>query len=101
MFATSLPKPSRTAMWACVTALISAYIVLLPAADALAAGPAITVQKNGPGSVLAGETAEYTLTATNPNQVGAVPEYNLSFTDVLPPAPPTWDRLLRPASRIR
>lgn len=85
MFATSLPKPSRTAMWACVTALISAYIVLLPAADALAAGPAITVQKNGPGSVLAGETAEYTLTATNPNQVGAVPEYNLSFTDVLPP----------------
>ncbi len=77
-------KRNSAAAWVAVAALIAAYISFVPVTNALADGPEITLQKSGPGSVLAGEEANYTLTATNPNQTGAVQEYNLSFTDVLP-----------------
>ena len=56
------------------------------AADPL---PVIQITKAGPAQILVGDTATYTLTATNPpvtttNPV-QVPQYNLSFRDVLPP----------------
>ena len=41
--------------------------------------------KQGPGSILVGDTAKYTLTAANPAGGDQVPQYNLSFRDVLPP----------------
>src|SRR6185437_5128523 len=49
-----------------------------------AAGPAITVGKQAPASVLAGQSIGFTLTASNPAVAGAQPEYNVSFRDVLP-----------------
>ncbi len=55
------------------------------AAPAAAVGPAITLAKSGDLSVLAGGTARFTLTASNPgSNTDAVPEYNTSFRDVLP-----------------
>ncbi|MGB7979201.1 MAG: isopeptide-forming domain-containing fimbrial protein [Candidatus Nanopelagicales bacterium] len=63
----------------------------LVAAGALTAAPAgaaeppvIAIAKDGPSQILVGDTATYTLTATNPSGTGQVPQYNLSFRDVLP-----------------
>lgn len=54
------------------------------AAGAGAAGhPDITLDKEAPARVLYGDTAEVTLTASNP--AGEPVGYNLSFRDVLPP----------------
>ena len=60
-------------------------VVASPAAQA-AAPPTIGLGKTGPASVLAGSPVPFTLTATNPASAGsAVPQYNVSFQDVLPP----------------
>jgi large repetitive protein len=81
----AIARPRRTVVWVAVLVILTAYIGWAPAVSpARADGPGITLAKHGPGSVLAGDQAEYTLTATNPAQAGAVPEYNLSFSDVLP-----------------
>ncbi len=53
----------------------------LPVSTAFAVAQ-ITVDKQAPANVLAGEPIPYTLTASNP---GTEPLYNLSFRDVLPP----------------
>lgn len=58
---------------------------LVTATPAAAAGPGIALAKSGDTSVLAGRTASFSLTASNPSSNGdAVPEYNTSFRDVLP-----------------
>ena len=63
---------------------IAGSVVVAPAAVA-APAPGITVAKAGPATVLAGEPASFTLTAANPSSnPAAVPEYNVSFRDVLP-----------------
>ncbi len=67
--------------------LVVGVIAALPAAaDPL---PVIQIAKAGPSQVLVGDTATYTLTATNPPVTATnpvqVPQYNLSFRDVLPP----------------
>lgn len=59
-------------------------VMVLPAAPAFAAGPELTVTKAGPGTALAGSPIDYTLTVVNPDQSGAVPEYNVAFRDELP-----------------
>ncbi len=64
---------------AAVFALVASTLALT-AAPAQAA-PAISLTKSAPGSVLAGDTVTYTLTATNP---GSDPLFNISFRDVLP-----------------
>ena len=93
MSATGHRRAATTGGWrrrlvAGVTVLALGLVgaVVLPAgADAAPGGPAITVEKRAPGSVLAGESVTFTLTATNPAaNSGAVPEYNTSFRDVLP-----------------
>ena len=58
--------------------------VLAATPAAAAVPPEITITKDGPGQVLVGDTATYNLTATNPTGDGQVPQYNLSFRDVLP-----------------
>ena len=64
---------------------VSAFASVAAAPVAAAAGPAISVAKSAPGSVLVGDTIGYTLTATNPSSnPGAVPDYNVTFRDVLP-----------------
>jgi uncharacterized repeat protein (TIGR01451 family)/fimbrial isopeptide formation D2 family protein len=78
------PSLRRTAALL-VAALVAGVLAVagpLPAAQAVAS---ITLSKSGPTSVLAGSTAAFTLTAGNPaSNPDAVPEYNLSFRDVLP-----------------
>ncbi len=64
--------------------LLSLSLVLLTAAPSVAA-PGIVLTKSAPGEVLVGGDIAYALTATNPtSNPDAVPEYNLSFRDVLP-----------------
>ena len=58
--------------------------VLKATPAAAAVPPEITITKDGPGQVLVGDTATYTLRATNPIGTGQVPQYNLSLRDVLP-----------------
>lgn len=53
-----------------------------PATSGAAGVPDISLQKSSPGRILFGETAEVTLTASNPT--GQPVGYNLSFRDVLP-----------------
>ena len=49
------------------------------------AAPGITLNKSAPADVLVGGSVDYTLTATNPgSNPDAVPEYNVTFRDVLP-----------------
>ncbi len=64
-------------------------LLLLPVAAASAQAapvPGITLAKQAPSSVLAGQPATITLTVANPaSNPAAVPEYNTSFRDVLPP----------------
>jgi large repetitive protein len=46
----------------------------------------IDVTKSGPSSTLVGEPVRYTLTASNPTAgAGGAPQFNVSFSDVLPP----------------
>lgn len=66
-------------------ALVVPGIVAVGVAPAAAADPIIQLTKQGPGQILVGDTATYTLTATNPGGTDQVPQYNLSFRDVLPP----------------
>jgi uncharacterized repeat protein (TIGR01451 family)/fimbrial isopeptide formation D2 family protein/LPXTG-motif cell wall-anchored protein len=59
--------------------------VILPGAPASAATPGIALAKQAPAKVLAGASVAFTLTASNPaSNPAAVPEYNVSFRDVLP-----------------
>ncbi len=64
--------------------MAGAALVLLPFAPAYAAGPQLTVAKGGTSKILAGGSVNYSLTVTNPDQTGAVTEYNVSFRDELP-----------------
>ena len=57
--------------------LVMGVVVAPPAA----AAAQLTLAKQAPASVLAGEEVTYTLTARNP---GDAPLYNVSFRDVLP-----------------
>ncbi len=66
------------------TSTLLAALVFLPLTPAYAAGPELTLAKSGQDKVLAGDSAAYSLTATNPAQAGAEPEYNLTFRDELP-----------------
>lgn len=59
-------------------------IVVLPLSPAYAAGPQLTVAKGGTSKILAGGSASYSLTVTNPSQTVAVTEYNVSLRDELP-----------------
>lgn len=63
---------------------IAAGFAFLTPAPAYADGPEVTLSKSGPTTVLDGDRASYTLSATNPIQSGAVPGYNVSFRDELP-----------------
>ncbi|MCW2758750.1 MAG: hypothetical protein JWO46_2496 [Nocardioidaceae bacterium] len=74
----------RTLSLATVLALVAALLAFLPVAPAAAAGPQITQAKTGDSQALVGSPVSYTLTMANPSQTGAVPEYNVSFRDVLP-----------------
>lgn len=66
-----------------VLALLAAVLVFVPVQASVAATPPIQVTKSGPSEVIAGSTATYTVTATNPGT--GVPQYDVSFRDVLPP----------------
>ena len=77
--------PLRTAVARALTLLLLVSgLVLAEWPAAMADGPQLTASKSGSGSALVGGTATYTLTATNPAQTGAVPEFNISFSDELP-----------------
>jgi large repetitive protein len=57
----------------------------MPTAANAAPGPGLTVAKSGPASILAGEPANFTITASNPSSnPDAAPEYNVSFRGILP-----------------
>ncbi|WP_188942069.1 isopeptide-forming domain-containing fimbrial protein [Nakamurella endophytica] len=58
---------------------------MAPETAAAASPSTIGLSKTGPGSVLAGLAAGFTLRATNPAGGTAAPEYNTSFRDVLAP----------------
>ncbi|MCU0283470.1 MAG: DUF11 domain-containing protein [Candidatus Nanopelagicales bacterium] len=66
-------------------AIVAPGAVVLGAVPAAAAPPVIALAKAGPTQILVGDTATYTLTASNPSGADQVPQYNLSFRDVLPP----------------
>lgn len=68
---------------ACALTLALAGTTLVMPTPARAAG-SITLDKTSSSSVLVGGTVQYGLAATNPAASG-VEQYNLSFTDVLPP----------------
>ena len=81
--------PRRTA-WAralrflCALVFASLSLVLVTETPSFAA-PAITLNKSAPADVLVGGSVAYTLHATNPStNADAVPEYNVTFRDVLP-----------------
>ena len=75
----------RVSVLAVVVSLLSVGVIAFDRPAASAASPGIVVTKQGPTSVLIGEPVTYTLTASNPtSNPGVVPEYNLSFRDVLP-----------------
>ena len=64
---------------------VTTAAVAATAPPAAAATPGITLGVSAPGSVLSGGVVPITLTAANPSSnAGAVPEYNLSFTPLLP-----------------
>jgi len=68
-----------------VFAVVAVALPLATAPPAAAAGPGIHLAKSGDSQVLAGESASFTLTVSNPaSNPGAAPEYNTSFRDVLP-----------------
>lgn len=68
-----------------VLSLLAAMCVAGPLEQAVAA-PGISLSKSGSGQVRAGEPITYTLTASNPaTNPDAVPEFNLSYADTLPP----------------
>ncbi len=75
-----------------VLSILLSVALVLPAFLALgvvgaapaAAAAGLTLTKNAPNSVLAGETVSYTLTATNPKPPADQALFNVSFRDVLP-----------------
>lgn len=75
-------KPTATRIMLVVAALFANVLVWSHGSPVSADDPPLAVSKSGPSTILAGERARFTLTATNP---GAVPQYNLSFRDVLAP----------------
>ena len=82
---------SRTAVGAVIAVLVATVSLsglsrtpLAAAAAPVLPGP-IGLSKQGPGSILGGSSIAYTLTAVNPAAAGAVPEYNTTFRDTLPP----------------
>jgi len=81
-----LHRASRTP-WVVTTAVLAmlAASFIVTISPAAAVGPAITVTKQAPSSVLLGDDATIRLTAANPStNVDAVTEFNLTFRDVLP-----------------
>src|SRR5665647_1996353 len=78
----------RLRTWGAAGTVFAVFAVALPLATAppaAAAGPGIHLAKSGDSQVLAGESASFTLTVSNPaSNPGAAPEYNTSFRDVLP-----------------
>jgi uncharacterized repeat protein (TIGR01451 family) len=73
---------TRTAYLAIAIAALAA-LMALPTAASADGTPDISLEKATPSSVLYGEAAEVTLTASNPS--GQPRGYNLTFRDVLPP----------------
>ena len=82
-----LSRPGRVRVVAAIAAAVLAStgaLAAIPASPALAAGtPNITLAKSGPGQVLAGGNARFTLTTSNPSGA-ATAAYNVTFRDVLP-----------------
>ncbi len=83
-------KPARrlgvraTAALTALALASSGVLVAFPATPALAAGtPDISLAKTGPGQILVGASARFTLTTSNPGG-SATPAYNVTFRDVLP-----------------
>ncbi|SDI92432.1 conserved repeat domain-containing protein [Frankineae bacterium MT45] len=85
---TTRSRRSRLKRWisgGTVSAIAALGLLAMPQTAAAAAAP-ITLSKSGPGTVVEGDTATYTFTATNPSAgAGGVNQFNLSFTDVLVP----------------
>ena len=68
----------------CALVFGSLSLVLVTDAPSFAA-PAISLDKTAPADVLVGASIPYTLTASNPaSNPDAVPEFNVTFRDVLP-----------------
>src|ERR671914_2724185 len=76
------PETASTSGWRRLAALLVAIGIFLAAAPAALAHPDITLDKQGPGTVLFGDDSTVTLRAANP--AGQPYGYNLSFRDVLP-----------------
>jgi uncharacterized repeat protein (TIGR01451 family) len=85
--ATGAPRRSpgaRALRIACALVFTTLSLVLVVQAPSFAAA-GITLNKSAPADVLVGGSVGYTLTASNPAaNPDAVPEYNLTFRDVLP-----------------
>ncbi len=77
-------SPARALATALSLIFVAAALAVLPAGTAAAAGPQVTLGASADSTVLVGTPITYTLTARNPDQAGAVPEYNLAFRTVLP-----------------
>jgi len=77
-------RNTRLAAPLAISLVLLGAVVLPPVSTHAATGPAITVAKQAPATVLSGQPIGYTLTASNPAGTGAQPEYNASFRDVLP-----------------
>jgi len=74
----------RAFRFLCALVFASLSLVLVTQAPSFAA-PGISLNKSAPADVLVGGSVDYTLTASNPSaNPDAVPEYNVTFRDVLP-----------------
>ena len=80
------PRRSAARAFRFLCALVFASLSLVLVTDAPSfAAPAITLNKSAPADVLVGGSVDYTLSVSNPSSnPDAVPEYNVSFRDVLP-----------------
>ena len=67
-----------------VTISVVAGFLTVGATSAAAIGPSIAVSQQVSSSVLVGQDASFTLTASNPGIALAVPQYNATFRTVLP-----------------
>ena len=76
--------PARWLRFVCALAFVTLSLVLVTDAPSFAA-PGITLNKSAPADALVGGSVDYTLTTSNPaSNPDAVPEFNVTFRDVLP-----------------
>jgi uncharacterized repeat protein (TIGR01451 family)/fimbrial isopeptide formation D2 family protein len=83
-----MAQPVRTGRrWAATlttAALVVGPLSWVTATASTAAGSNLSLAETAPATVLYGQPASVTLTASNPNAPGGTAEYNVSFTDTLP-----------------